>query len=150
MTVAGRSDVRGQRQQQRRDQEASARRSAARTSRLRKSAEDDPSPCASTPGSPDTVNRTHTERPLYGATRNAARPRPPGPRVHSPVVHTPPAPQCGVDTRGDGPGRLADPSAGQQSLTSLVGQRCPDAGDVRAWRRIDDLERARGVVGRVG
>lgn len=41
-------------------------------------------------------------------------------------------------------GRLADPPAGQRSLTTLVGQRCPDARDVRAWRRIDDLERARG------
>lgn len=41
-------------------------------------------------------------------------------------------------------GRLADPPAGQRSLTTLVGQCCPDADDVRAWRRIDDLERARG------
>lgn len=30
------------------------------------------------------------------------RTTPPGPRVHSPLVHTRPAPQCGADTRGDG------------------------------------------------
>lgn len=41
-------------------------------------------------------------------------------------------------------GRLADPLSDQRSLAQLVGQRCPDAGDVVAWRRIDDLERARG------
>lgn len=41
-------------------------------------------------------------------------------------------------------GRLAGPPVGQRSLTSHVGPRCLDVGDVVAWRRIDDLEQARG------